>query len=92
MFFYMHHPSDRIEHTTASVISVVEHWLKREIVQLVQHEGSIRRPVAPERVVHEVAATCFLSRALSCFLLTVNKMFRLYSLIKKHFLCSCSGV
>ena len=27
----MHHPTDRIAHTTAFVIPVVEHWLEREI-------------------------------------------------------------
>ena len=26
-FFYMHHPTDRIAHTTAFVTPVVEHWL-----------------------------------------------------------------
>ena len=31
----MHHPTDRIAHTTAFVIPVVEHWLKREIAQWV---------------------------------------------------------
>ena len=30
-FFYMHHPTDRIVHTTAFVTPVVEHWLEREI-------------------------------------------------------------
>ena len=29
----MHHPTDRITHTTAFVTPVVEHWLEREIVQ-----------------------------------------------------------
>ena len=29
----MHHPTDRITHTTAFVTPVVEHWLKREIAQ-----------------------------------------------------------
>ena len=28
--FYMHHPTDRITHTTAFVTPVVEHWLERE--------------------------------------------------------------
>ena len=28
--FYMHHPTDRIAHTTAFVTPVVEHWLDRE--------------------------------------------------------------
>ena len=30
-YFYMHHPTDRIAHTTAFVSPVVEHWLEREI-------------------------------------------------------------
>ena len=34
-FFYMHHPTDRITHTTAFVTPVVEHWLEREIAQWV---------------------------------------------------------
>ena len=32
----MHHPTDRITHTTTFVTPVVEHWLEREIVQWVQ--------------------------------------------------------
>ena len=43
----MHHPTDRIIHTTAFVTPVVEHWLEREIAQWVHHKGSIRRPIAP---------------------------------------------
>ena len=31
----MHHPTDRITHTTAFVTPVVEHWLEREIAQRV---------------------------------------------------------
>ena len=31
----MHHPTDRITHTTAFVTPVVEHWLEREIDQWV---------------------------------------------------------
>ena len=34
-FFYMHHPTDRITHTTAFVTPVVEHWLEWEIAQWV---------------------------------------------------------
>ena len=41
-FFYMHHPTDKITHTTAFVTPVMEHWLEREIAQWVHHEGSIR--------------------------------------------------
>ena len=39
----MHHPTDRITHTTAFAKPVVEHWLDREIAQWVHHEGAIRR-------------------------------------------------
>ena len=35
--FYIHHPTDRIAHTTAFVTPVVEHWLEREISQWVYH-------------------------------------------------------
>ena len=31
----MHHPTDRITHTTAFVTPVVEHWLEQEIAQFV---------------------------------------------------------
>ena len=31
----MHHPTDRIAHTMAFVTPVVEHWLEREIAQLI---------------------------------------------------------
>ena len=34
-FFYMHHPTDRIAHTTAFVTPVMDHWLEREIAQCV---------------------------------------------------------
>ena len=37
----MHHPTDRLVHTTAFVATVVEHRLEREIAQWVHHEGSI---------------------------------------------------
>ena len=33
----MHHPTDRITHTTPFVTPVVEHWLEREIAQWVIH-------------------------------------------------------
>ena len=35
----MHHPTDRITHTTAFITPVVEHWLEREITQWV---GSLK--------------------------------------------------
>ena len=43
----MHHPTDRIAHTTVFVTPIVELWLEREIAQWVQHERSIQRPIAP---------------------------------------------
>ena len=35
----MHHPTDRITHTTAFVTPVVEHWLEREIAQWLRLYG-----------------------------------------------------
>ena len=39
----MHHPTDRIAHTTAFVTPVVEHWLERKIAQWVHREGTFIR-------------------------------------------------
>ena len=54
----MHHPTDRITHTTAFVTPVVDHWLEQEIAQWVHHEGSIGQPNlttnAPLNKVHVV--------------------------------------
>ena len=36
--FYMHHPTDRITHITASVTPVVEYWIEQEIAQWVHHD------------------------------------------------------
>ena len=33
----MHHPTDRLAHTTAFVTPVVEHWLEQVIAQWVHH-------------------------------------------------------
>ena len=46
-FFYMPHSTDRIAHNTAFVTPLVEHWLEREIAQLVHPMKDIRRPIAP---------------------------------------------
>ena len=37
----MHHPTDRITHTTAFVTPVMEHWLEREIAQWDADKGLI---------------------------------------------------
>ena len=34
----MHHPTDRITHTTAFVTPVVEHWLEREIARSLERQ------------------------------------------------------
>ena len=49
-FFYMHHLTGRITHTTAFVTKVMEQWLEREIAQWVHHEGSIPRPITPQQI------------------------------------------
>ena len=45
----MHHPTDRITHTTAFVTPVVEHWLEREIAQWV-HPMNDRSDDPSERI------------------------------------------
>ena len=45
----MHHPTDRITHTTAFVTPVVEHWLEREIAQWVHHKDRSDDPSHHDR-------------------------------------------
>ena len=55
----MHHPTDRITHTTAFVTPVVEHWLEREIAQWV-HPMKDRSddPSHHERTLYLWATSC----------------------------------
>ena len=39
----MHHPTDRITHTTAFVTPFMEHWLEREIAQWVHIINQIQK-------------------------------------------------
>ena len=43
----MHQPTNRITHTTAFVIPVMDHWVGEEIAQWVYHEELIRQPITP---------------------------------------------
>ena len=38
----MHHPTDRIAHTTAFVTPIVEHWLEREIAQFLEKRFNLK--------------------------------------------------
>ena len=60
----MHHPTDRIAHTTAFVTPVVEHWLEREIAQWVHHEGSIQEPIIPWVNAYYRATPCYIKYSL----------------------------
>ena len=42
----MHHPTDRIAHTTAFVTPVVEHWLEREIEYVTKKNPLIFMPLS----------------------------------------------
>ena len=44
----MHHPTDRLTHTTAFDTPVVMYWLEREIAQWVHHEGWIQQKPSME--------------------------------------------
>ena len=50
----MHNPTDRIAHTTAFVIPVVEHWLEREIAQWVSYMKYIIKINTSIRVAYQV--------------------------------------
>ena len=38
----MHHPTDRITHTTAFVTPVVEHWLERQASDIIMQLSNTR--------------------------------------------------
>ena len=48
----MHHPTDRIAHTTAFVTLVMEHWLEREIKM--SERSTMELHLAPIHVWEEV--------------------------------------
>ena len=43
----MHHPTDRIVHTTVKVTPIVEYGLEWEVAQWIHHEGLIWWPISP---------------------------------------------
>ena len=45
-FCLMHHPTDRITHSTAFATPVVEHWLEREIAHWVHDMRSIQQAMS----------------------------------------------
>ena len=45
----MHHPTDKITHTTAFVTPVVEHWLERERETEIERETQRERETERER-------------------------------------------
>ena len=53
----MHHPTDRITHTMAFVTPVVEHWLEREIAQLLCEIQNVYLLFAIELFVSDVFVT-----------------------------------
>ena len=70
LLFYMHHPIDRIAHTTAFVTPVVEHWLEREIARRVHYEGSIHERTLLPRIYISLLA---LEAASARFIVTTQK-------------------
>ena len=47
-FFYMHHTTDRIAHTTAFGTPIVEHWLEREITRHGAQAGTRNNSTGPQ--------------------------------------------
>ena len=91
-FFYMHHPTDRITHTTAFVTPVVEHWLEQGIVReetCCRHMGysfqlaaMVLLYASSHRQDNTYHSLCYTSHgALACFqekyqMITVLKVYR----------------
>ena len=50
----MHHPTDRIAHTTAFVIPVMEHWMEQKIAQMDPSTMKDRSddPLYPEQMLY----------------------------------------
>ena len=46
----MHHPIDRIAHTTAFIAPVVEHWLEREIMMMINNVYILVFDLNPEQL------------------------------------------
>ena len=78
----MHHPTDRITHTTAFVTSVVEHWLEREIAQWLMIEFNSKLTIR-----HSLHSwTISLKKNVLCVLL--NKYFTLLVMVHDMLLIS----
>ena len=65
--FYMHHPTDRIAHTTAFVTPVMEYWLEREIAQWVHHEQDEAQWYSMKLRCHRLSDQSHFVNLLSCF-------------------------
>ena len=91
----MHHPTDRIAHTTAFVTPVVEHWLEREIAQWAypmkdrsddpSHALTTELHLAPVKIRLPVFVyKAVLIRVRHCFKLANNSRFELFNLKRQH--------
>ena len=72
----MHHPTNRITHTTAVVTPVVENWLEREIAQREMKDLTTKLHLAPPYMEAGEFLLCCMSGPLpyvQCHI-TVNKM------------------
>ena len=79
----MHHPTDRIAHTTAFVTPVMENWLEREIGQWVHHEGRSDDPLHHELTLLPRSYISLLLRQ-SCYRIQYNKiLFKIGILLKQ---------
>ena len=80
----MHHPTDRIAHTMAFVTPVMEHWLEREIAQLV-HPMKDRSddPLHHERMLLPLSYI-LLQSELCFFIMDIVLSFKLCTTLLKY--------
>ena len=84
----MHHPTDRIAHTTAFVIPVVEHWLEREIAEQQRQalDGSQALCVSSE---DEISTEHFNVLSINLFYDTLNTFLFMFISASERFLHNC---
>ena len=76
----MHHPTDRITHTTPFVTPVVEHWLEREIAQWVE----LSRPKAAQQFLPTQSSTLSTPMTSQSFLRGCSPCTSLFSAANKE--------
>ena len=86
----LHHPTDRIAHTTAFVTPVVEHWLEREIAQWVHpmnDRSHHERTLLPRSYISHPPLQ-IVSNSLTIMVVVINVIF-VFVVAHEQLSCKC---